>query len=54
MNFATWSEIVFAFHPTPRALVTAMVAAVGMGIAGGFLPAVRAALLRPTEAMRGE
>lgn len=54
INFATWSEIVFVFQPTARILVTAMISAVAMGVLGGFLPAVRAARLRPVEAMRGE
>jgi putative ABC transport system permease protein len=54
MNFQTWSEIVFNFHPTPGTLAAAMVAAVVMGVAGGFLPALQAALVSPVEAMRGE
>lgn len=54
MNFATWSEIVFTFHPTPGILGGAMIAAVVMGVLGGFLPAVQAARLRPVEAMRTE
>ncbi len=54
LNFATWSEIVFTFHPTPQILGYAMIAAVTMGIVGGFLPALQAALLSPIEAMRGE
>jgi putative ABC transport system permease protein len=54
MNFQTWSEIVFTFHPTPGILAVAMIAAVVMGVIGGFLPAVQAARLKPVEAMRGE
>ncbi len=54
MNFATWSEVVFTFHPTPTILAASMIAAVVMGVLGGFLPAVRAARLRTVEAMRGE
>ena len=54
INFATWSEIVFVFEPTAQILAIAMVSAVGMGVIGGFLPAIRAARLRPVDAMRGE
>ncbi|MEZ0230056.1 MAG: ABC transporter permease [Planctomycetota bacterium] len=54
MNFATWSEIVFTFHPTPEILIVSTMAAVIMGVFGGFLPAVQAARLSPILAMRGE
>ncbi len=54
MNFATWSEVVFTFHPTPQILVVSMFSAVVMGVFGGFLPAVQAARLSPILAMRGE
>ena len=53
MNFASWSEIVFSFDPTPRIIVTALVFAAGMGLLGGFFPAVRAARTSPITAMRG-
>jgi putative ABC transport system permease protein len=53
MNFATWSEIVFAFEPTPKILVSAVLLAVGMGVLGGFFPALRAARINPVKAMRG-
>jgi putative ABC transport system permease protein len=53
MNFATWSEIVFSFEPTPAILGQAMVAAAAMGILGGLFPAVRAARMNAVEAMRG-
>jgi putative ABC transport system permease protein len=54
MNFATWSEIVFTFHPTPEILVASTLAAVVMGVFGGFLPAIQAARLSPIAAMKGE
>jgi putative ABC transport system permease protein len=54
MNFSTWSEIVFTFHPTPQILGISTVAAVVMGVFGGFLPAIQAARLSPISAMRGE
>lgn len=53
MNFATWSEIVFSFSPTPGILTTAVLFGGLMGLLGGFLPAVRAARISPVEAMRG-
>ena len=53
MNFATWSEIVFEFHPTPEILLGSMVLAVVMGVLGGFFPALRAAYTNPIVAMRG-
>jgi putative ABC transport system permease protein len=53
MNFASWSEIVFSFDPTPQVLINAMAFGLGMGLVGGFFPAVRAARVSPIEAMRG-
>ncbi len=53
MNFASWSEMVFTFEPTPRVIVTALVFAGVMGLAGGFFPAIRAARVSPIQAMRG-
>jgi putative ABC transport system permease protein len=52
LNAGTWSEIVFSFEPTPAILVRAIVLAGFMGIVGVFLPAIRAARVSPTEAMR--
>jgi len=53
VNFASWSEIVFSFDPTPKVIVTALVFACGMGIIGGFFPAIRAARTSPLKAIRG-
>jgi putative ABC transport system permease protein len=53
MNFASWSEIVFTFEPTPGILVGSMVLAGFMGLLGGFFPALRAAGTSPIKAMRG-
>lgn len=53
MNMATWSEIVFSFDPTPQVILTALGFAGGMGLVGGFLPAVRAARISAVTAMRG-
>ncbi len=53
MNFASWSEIVFTFEPTPEILISSVLAAAIMGLAGGFFPAIRAARMNPIQAMRG-
>jgi putative ABC transport system permease protein len=53
VNFASWSEVVFSFDPTPRVLVTALVFAGVMGLVGGFFPAIRAARTSPLKAIRG-
>jgi putative ABC transport system permease protein len=53
MNFASWSEIVFTFEPTPGIIVASLVVAAIMGLVGGIFPAVRAARMNPIAAMRG-
>jgi putative ABC transport system permease protein len=53
MNFQTWQEITFRFSATPEVLVGCLLSGVGMGIVGGFLPALKAANTSPIEAMRG-
>lgn len=53
MNFDSWSEVVFSLTPTPQILAVALIAAGGMGVLGGFLPALRASRVSPTVAMRG-
>jgi putative ABC transport system permease protein len=52
VNFASWSEIVFTFQPTVMILIGSMILAVAMGLVGGMLPAARAALMKPIDAMR--
>jgi putative ABC transport system permease protein len=42
-NWTSFSELAFAFRVTPPALVAGLVFAAGMGVFGGFLPALRAA-----------
>jgi len=44
MNFSTFSSIAFAFRITFNLLVLGVVFALAMGVLGGLLPAVRAAL----------
>ena len=51
-NWATFTEVAFAFRLTPDVLATAVVFAIGLGLVGGAWPAWRAARLDPSEAMR--
>ena len=53
INFASWSEMVFSFDPTPSVLFKALAFACGMGLFGGILPAARAARTSPLQAIRG-
>lgn len=53
VNFASWSEVVFTFEPTPGIMISSVLLAVGMGLLGGFFPAIRAARMSPLKAMRG-
>ena len=53
INFSSWSEMVFTFEPTPFVLIASFAVAVIMGLVGGLLPAIRAALISPVTAMRG-
>jgi|SRR5579859_128625 len=49
---ASFSEIAFAFHITPVDLMQGLIFALVMGIIGGLLPALRAAQLPITTALR--
>lgn len=51
-NWASFSEIAFAFRVTPGLLLAGFVFAVVMGIIGGFFPARRAAKLPVVQALR--
>jgi len=42
-NWSSFSEVAFAFRVTPAAMIAGMIFAAGMGVVGGFLPALRAA-----------
>jgi len=53
VNFASFSEIGFGFALSGAVVVSAMIFALVMGVAGGFLPAVRAARLSIVNALRG-
>ena len=52
MNFQTFSQVAFAFAVTPSLLVQGLVYALVMGFVGGLLPAVRAARLPISVALR--
>ncbi|HMI44302.1 MAG TPA: ABC transporter permease [Gemmatimonadaceae bacterium] len=52
MNFQSFSQIAFAFKVTPQLMATALVISLVMGIAGGLLPAIRAARLPIVTALR--
>ncbi len=52
MNFQSFSQVAFAFRVTPRLLLQGMIWATAIGLIGGLLPAIRAARLPITAALR--
>ena len=54
LDQASFSQIAFNFNVSPLLIVLGIVVSVGLGMVGGFFPAVRAALLPVTSALRGE
>lgn len=52
VNFASWSEMVFSFEPTPGIVLGGVAFAGVMGLLGGLFPAIRAARVSPITAMR--
>jgi putative ABC transport system permease protein len=52
MNFQTFSQVAFAFAVTPSLLIQGLVYALVMGLVGGFFPAIRAARLPISVALR--
>ena len=52
MNFATFSQITFAFTVTPALLIQALLYALLLGLVGGLLPSLRAAKLPITTGLR--
>jgi putative ABC transport system permease protein len=52
VNFATGTDVSFHFRPDPGALLVAIAVALGVGLIGGALPALRAARMNPVVAMR--
>ncbi len=51
-NWASFTEVAFAFRVTPSVLVIAVVFSVLLGLLGGAWPALAAARMRPAEALR--
>ena len=47
-----FSQVVFQFQVTPGLLLTGLHWAIGIGLIGGLLPALRAARMPITEALR--
>jgi putative ABC transport system permease protein len=52
MNFQTFSQVAFAFAVTPRLLVQGLSYSLVMGLIGGLFPAIRAARLPISVALR--
>ena len=52
MNFQTFSQVAFAFRVTPGLLATGLFYALTIGLIGGLLPAIRAARLPISSALR--
>ena len=52
MNFRSFSQVAFAFRVTPELLLQGMLWATAIGLIGGLLPALRAARLPITSALR--
>ena len=51
-NFQTFSDLSFRFLLTPEIAVKTLLFSVAMGLAGGFLPALRASRLNIVDALR--
>jgi putative ABC transport system permease protein len=52
MNWQSFSELAFSFTLTPAIALKTMAFALGMGVVGGFLPAIRASQLKIVDALR--
>jgi putative ABC transport system permease protein len=52
MNWQTFSQVAFAFRVTPELLMTGLIYSLSMGLLGGLLPAIRAARLPISSALR--
>ncbi|MCZ6889194.1 MAG: ABC transporter permease [Gammaproteobacteria bacterium] len=54
LNSASFSQIAFDFAVTPELLISGLIWAIALGLVGGLFPAIRAARLPITSALRGE
>ena len=52
MNWQTFAELAFSFKLSPLIAAESLLFALAMGLAGGFLPAVRAARMNIVDALR--
>jgi len=52
LNWASFTQITFAFTITPRLLLTGLVYSLILGFVGGLLPGLRAARMPVTEGLR--
>lgn len=52
MNFQSFSQVTFAFRVTPALFLTGILYALSIGLIGGLLPAIRAARLPISTALR--
>jgi len=52
MNFFTFSELAFSFALTPAVALSSLLFALAMGVAGGVLPAAKAARMPVVDALR--
>jgi putative ABC transport system permease protein len=52
MNWQSFSQLAFGFHLTPAIVAATLAFSVLMGLAGGFLPSVRAARLEIVDSLR--
>jgi putative ABC transport system permease protein len=52
LSQASFTQVVFEFAVTPRLVLTGLVIAMAIGFVGGLLPAVRAARMKVTTALR--
>jgi len=51
-NFQSFAELAFGFELSPDIVLASLLFSVGMGVAGGMLPAIRAARIGIVEALR--
>jgi len=52
VNVANWSQLIFELRLSGSVVVAALVVALGAGVLGGLLPALRAAMIPPANAVR--